>query len=102
MFANGTRSARDQYPTNTSSSTIYKIMGISIRSSSRGNIFTKAAKLDHLLKLKVGWQKLKVDLESCWQSCFNRIRIGVGRFGFGLVTILFIFNLSCQKNNKYW
>ena len=65
MFANGTRSARDQYPTNTSSSTIYKIMGISIRSSSRGNIFTKAAKLDHLLKLKVGWQKLKVDLELC-------------------------------------
>ena len=27
----------------------------------------RAAKLDHLSKLKVGWQKLKVDLESCWK-----------------------------------
>ena len=30
-------------------------------------ICIKAAKLDHLSKLKVGWQKLKVDLESCWK-----------------------------------
>ena len=29
--------------------------------------FIRAAKLDHLSKLKVGWQKLKVDLESCWK-----------------------------------